>query len=72
MNPITSSATSSASDAPQQQRPSAMSPHALSPRHRAELARLNPRRSASGAGGKREGSDGTPSMGSSFSDLDGM
>ena len=39
---------------------------ALSPRHRAELARLSPRRSASG-----QGSDGTPSMGSSFSDLDG-
>lgn len=36
---------------------------ALSPRHRAELARLSPRR--------REGSEGTPSMGSSFSDLDG-
>lgn len=35
---------------------------ALSPRHRAELARLSPRR--------REGSEGTPSMGSSFSDLD--
>ena len=31
--------------------------------------RLSPRRSA--AGGKREESDGTPSMGSSFSDLDG-
>ncbi|KAF2805341.1 uncharacterized protein BDZ99DRAFT_525044 [Mytilinidion resinicola] len=69
MHPISSSATSSASDAPH--RPSAMSPHALSPRHRAELARLSPRRSASGTGGgKREGSDGTPSMGSSFSDLD--
>lgn len=37
---------------------------ALSPRHRAELARLSP-------GMKREGSEGTPSMGSSFSDLDG-
>ncbi|KAB2580402.1 Autophagy-related protein 29 [Lasiodiplodia theobromae] len=36
---------------------------ALSPRHRAELARLSP-------GMKREGSEGTPSMGSSFSDLD--
>ncbi|KAF2488872.1 hypothetical protein BU16DRAFT_623147 [Lophium mytilinum] len=69
MHPISSSATSSASDAPH--RPSTMSPHTLSPRHRAELARLSPRRSASGAaGGKREGSDGTPSMGSSFSDLD--
>jgi hypothetical protein len=39
---------------------------ALSPRHRAELARLSPRRQ-----GNKEGSDGTPSMGSSFSDLDG-
>ncbi|KAL1630675.1 uroporphyrin-III C-methyltransferase [Diplodia seriata] len=37
---------------------------ALSPRHRAELARMSP-------GMKREGSEGTPSMGSSFSDLDG-
>ena len=36
----------------------------LSPRRRAELARLSPR-------ARREGSDGTPSMGSSFSDLDG-
>lgn len=40
---------------------------ALSPRHRAELARLSPRRQ----GTARDGSDGTPSMGSSFSDLDG-
>jgi hypothetical protein len=39
---------------------------ALSPRHRAELARLSPRRQ-----GTKDGSDGTPSMGSSFSDLDG-
>ncbi|KAF2435676.1 hypothetical protein EJ08DRAFT_645374 [Tothia fuscella] len=39
---------------------------ALSPRHRAELARLSPRR----RGTKQDGSDGTPSMGSSFSDLD--
>ncbi|KAH7057305.1 hypothetical protein B0J12DRAFT_409289 [Macrophomina phaseolina] len=38
---------------------------ALSPRHRAELARLSPR-----GGATREGSEGTPSMGSSFSDLD--
>ncbi|KLJ13780.1 hypothetical protein EMPG_11279 [Blastomyces silverae] len=41
-------------------------PTALSPRRAAELARLGPRRRAAG----REGSDGTPSMGSSFSDLD--
>ena len=49
----------------------------LSPRHRAELARLSPRRQGSkgsvGSGGHtHENSDGTPSMGSSFSDLDGM
>ncbi|KIV99506.1 uncharacterized protein PV09_08811 [Verruconis gallopava] len=41
-------------------------PDAITPRHRAELARLSPRRQAS----MRDGSDGTPSMGSSFSDLD--
>ncbi|KAK2757263.1 hypothetical protein FQN54_004777 [Arachnomyces sp. PD_36] len=38
----------------------------LSPHRAAELARLSPRRRAAG----KEGSDGTPSMGSSFSDLD--
>jgi hypothetical protein len=43
---------------------------ALSPRHRAELKRLSPR--GPGAGGAAEGSEGTPSMGSSFSDLDGQ
>lgn len=37
---------------------------ALSPRRRAELAKLSPRM-------RKEGSEGTPSMGSSFSDLDG-
>ncbi|KAJ9622651.1 uroporphyrin-III C-methyltransferase [Taxawa tesnikishii (nom. ined.)] len=36
---------------------------ALSPKRRAELAKLSPRT-------KKEGSEGTPSMGSSFSDLD--
>lgn len=41
----------------------------LSPRRTAELARSSPRRSI---GSGREASDGTPSMGSSFSDLDGM
>ncbi|KAF2090407.1 hypothetical protein K490DRAFT_71990 [Saccharata proteae CBS 121410] len=40
-------------------------PGALSPRHRAELARLGSPRARG-----REGSEGTPSMGSSFSDLD--
>ncbi|KAF2839179.1 hypothetical protein M501DRAFT_954368 [Patellaria atrata CBS 101060] len=39
-------------------------PGPLSPRRRAELARLSPR------GKRREGSEGSPSMGSSFSDLD--
>ncbi|PGH13278.1 hypothetical protein AJ80_06388 [Polytolypa hystricis UAMH7299] len=43
----------------------ARQPGPLSPRRAAELARLSPRRRAT-----REGSDGTPSMGSSFSDLD--
>jgi hypothetical protein len=42
---------------------------ALSPRHRAELKRLSPRGPGAGAA---EGSEGTPSMGSSFSDLDGQ
>ena len=39
-----------------------------SPRPTAELARLSPRRSVASG---RETSDGTPSMGSSYSDLDG-
>ena len=39
----------------------------LSPHRAAELARRSPRRRGNG----KEGSDGTPSMGSSFSDLDG-
>ncbi len=42
-------------------------PGPLSPRRAAELSALSPRRRALA----REGSDGTPSMGSSFSDLDG-
>lgn len=41
-------------------------PSPLSPR-RADLAHLSPRRSNTSG---REASDGTPSMGSSFSDLD--
>lgn len=41
----------------------------LSPRRTAELARSSPRRSI---GSGRETSDGTPSMGSSFSDIDSM
>jgi hypothetical protein len=43
---------------------------ALSPKHRAELRAVgSPRKS--GTGGTQVESDGTPSMGSSFSDLDG-
>ncbi|KAK5252592.1 hypothetical protein LTR16_005377 [Cryomyces antarcticus] len=56
------SSASSASSNPQGQRQ--RPPGALSPHHRAELAKLSPRH-------RKEGSDGTPSMGSSFSDLDG-
>lgn len=44
-------------------------PGPLSPRRTAELAGRSP--SGNGKGISREGSDGTPSMGSSFSDLDG-
>jgi hypothetical protein len=45
-------------------------PHGpLSPRRTAELAGRSP--GGKGKGYSREGSDGTPSMGSSFSDLDG-
>jgi len=60
--PIESS-TSSASEFAQSKD---KKPGPISPHRRAELGRLNP-------GGKREGSEGggTPSMGSSFSDLDG-
>lgn len=46
-------------------------PGPLSPRRTAELAGRSPSGKA-GAAASREGSDGTPSMGSSFSDLDGM
>ena len=42
----------------------------LSPRRTAELAGRSP--GGKGKGYSRDGSDGTPSMGSSFSDLDGM
>lgn len=47
-----------------QQQASKSPADALSPRRRAELAKLSPRM-------RKEGSEGTPSMGSSFSDLDG-
>ncbi|PSN70073.1 hypothetical protein BS50DRAFT_619003 [Corynespora cassiicola Philippines] len=58
-----SSMASSASDAP---KAVARSPGPLSPKHRAELAKLSPRRAMS----RKDGSEGTPSMGSSFSDID--
>lgn len=51
----------------EERRPSHV-PHGLSPRRAAELAGVSPRRST--ASGK-SASDDTPSMGSSFSDLDG-
>ncbi|KAF2176182.1 hypothetical protein K469DRAFT_35392 [Zopfia rhizophila CBS 207.26] len=60
-----SSIASSASDVP---KTSTVAFGPLSPKHRAELAKLSPRRS--GIKGKRDGSEGTPSMGSSFSDID--
>lgn len=55
------SSASSASSA--QQPPPPSGPGPLSPRQRAELEKLSPRH-------KKSGSDGSPSMGSSFSDLD--
>jgi hypothetical protein len=60
---VSSSMASSASDAPPKP------PGPLSPRHRAELAKLSPRRA--GTRSRKDGSEGTPSMGSSFSDIDG-
>lgn len=65
-----SSMASSASDAPVTQKPGLASPGPLSPRHRASLARSSPKGMAQRSG--KEGSEGTPSMGSSFSDIDGM
>lgn len=66
---MTSSA--SASDAPTG--PSATRKAPMSPpsNHRAELARLGSPRQL-GQRLRKEGSEGTPSMGSSFSDIDGM
>ena len=58
------SSASSTSSAAATGAPNQRTPGALSPRHRAELAKLSPRL-------QRGGSDGAPSMGSSFSDLDG-
>ncbi|ORY11531.1 hypothetical protein BCR34DRAFT_587871 [Clohesyomyces aquaticus] len=61
-----SSLTSSASDAP---KASTTSSGLMGLNHRAELARISPKKR--GLKGRREGSEGTPSMGSSFSDIDG-
>ncbi|KAI9708778.1 MAG: hypothetical protein M1820_003733 [Bogoriella megaspora] len=61
----TESSTSSASSNAAAVAPTHRVPGALSPRHRAELSKL------SSPHLKRAGSDGAPSMGSSFSDLDG-
>ena len=55
--------TSSPAFVPQSRNPDQRTPGPLSPRRTAELTGGNVR--------SREGSDGTPSMGSSFSDLDG-
>ncbi|KAF2747528.1 hypothetical protein M011DRAFT_477158 [Sporormia fimetaria CBS 119925] len=60
--PSQSEKASSASDV---SKPSKVAPGPLSPKHREQLARLSPRH-------KKDGSEGTPSMGSSFSDIDGL
>ncbi|KAK1758479.1 hypothetical protein QBC47DRAFT_411172 [Echria macrotheca] len=64
------SSTSSAAMVPRNrgERERGAPPGPLSPRRTAELAGRSPR--GKGKGVSREGSDGTPSMGSSFSDLD--
>ncbi|KAK3670698.1 hypothetical protein LTR78_009390 [Recurvomyces mirabilis] len=75
-SPTTSSTTSSAAQAPastssdSQTLPPTRPPGPLSPRHRAQIANAN-FSPTSRSLGRREGSDGSPSMGSSFSDLDG-
>lgn len=75
-DPIHQSQTSdsSAGSAAMLKRPSKpreqKAPGPLSPRRTAELAGRSP--IGKGKAGSREGSDGTPSMGSSFSDLDGI
>jgi len=60
------SSASSAAPAPITRRGETGRPGPLSPKRTAELAGRSP-----GIKGKREGSEGSPSMGSSFSDLDG-
>ncbi|KAF2703951.1 hypothetical protein K504DRAFT_463024 [Pleomassaria siparia CBS 279.74] len=68
---VSSSMASSASDAPKSSSVGGLNGKGhgpLSPRHRAELARLNSH--GTGPRSKGNGSEGTPSMGSSFSDID--
>ncbi|KAJ4358527.1 uncharacterized protein N0V89_003111 [Didymosphaeria variabile] len=60
-----SSMTSSVSEATN---PDVRSPEPSSGNHRAAMAQLSPR--SRGARSRKEGSEGTPSMGSSFSDID--
>ncbi|OAL57021.1 hypothetical protein IQ07DRAFT_497565 [Pyrenochaeta sp. DS3sAY3a] len=64
---MTSSA--SASDAPSRPRSMGRAPMSPPSNHRAELGRLGSPRQG-GPKPRREGSEGTPSMGSSFSDID--
>ncbi|TPX14494.1 uncharacterized protein E0L32_005458 [Thyridium curvatum] len=63
------SSSSSAAPAPARKSGTAGPSGPLSPRRTAELSGRSP--AAKGKGVSRDGSDGTPSMGSSFSDLDG-
>jgi hypothetical protein len=65
---MTSSA--SASDAPSSRQAAAKSPVSPNFNHRAAMANLGSPRAQ--ALRRKEGSEGTPSMGSSFSDIDGM
>ncbi|KAK0733665.1 hypothetical protein B0T26DRAFT_745686 [Lasiosphaeria miniovina] len=62
------SSTSSAAMVPRQSTNNRKPPGPLSPRRTAELVGRSP--TGKGKGMSREGSDGAPSMGSSFSDLD--
>jgi hypothetical protein len=61
-----SSMTSSVSETTN---PDVRGPDPASGNHRAVMAQLSPRRT--GTRSRKEGSEGTPSMGSSFSDIDG-
>lgn len=66
----TASSMTSSSDAPAGPQSATKSPMSPPDHRRAELARLGSPRQRS-LMSKREGSEGTPSMGSSFSDIDG-